>query len=76
MVQRLQDNGATGLWSFALRVDLSKWREGCEATRVGWLDVPRQPTLRGEWRFVIIGSSSDSDIPISAQDPSVETEIG
>ena len=66
MVQKVQENGAAGLWSFELRGALANWREGCEATRVGWLDVPWQPTLIGEWQFNIIGSSSDSDIPISA----------
>ena len=66
MVQRVQENGAAGLWSFELRGDLAHWQEGCEATRVGWLDVPWQPTLIGEWQFNIIGSSSDSEIPISA----------
>ena len=66
MVQRVQQNGADGLWSFKLQVGLPKWREGCKATRVEWLDVPWQSTLRGEWQFDISGSSSDSDIPISA----------
>ena len=66
MVRRVQENGAAGLWSFELQVNLAKWREGCEATRVGWLDVPLQPTLRGEWRFDIIGSSSYSYVPMSA----------
>ena len=66
MVQRVQENGADGLWSFELQVGMSKWQGGCEATRVEWLNVPWQPTLRGEWRFDISGSSSDSDIPISA----------
>ena len=62
MVQTIQESGAAGLRSFELRTTM----EGCEAMRVGWLDVPRQPTLRGEWRFDICGSSSDSDTPISA----------
>ena len=65
MVQRVQENGAAGLWSFELHAMVSGYREGCEAMRIGWLDVPRQPTLRGEWRFDVCGSSSDSDMPIS-----------
>jgi len=64
MVQRVQENGAAGLWSFELGVNLANWREGCEATRVGWPDVPWQPALKGEWRFDLRGSSSNSDMPI------------
>ena len=48
MVQWVQENGAAGLWIFALKVTLSGRQGGCEAMRVGWLDVPSQPTLRGE----------------------------
>ena len=66
MVQGLQENGAVGLRSFELRVTVSFRQEGCRAMRIGWLDVPRQPTLRGEWLFDMVGSSSDSDIPLSA----------
>src|SRR5258706_3546420 len=66
MVQRVQENGAAGLRSLELRAIVSSRQEGCEAMRVGWLDVPRQPTLRGEWQFDIHGSSSASDIPMSA----------
>ena len=62
MVQRIQENGASGLWSFELQVYGSGWQEGCEARRLGWLDVPRQPTLRGEWRIDVWGSSADSDM--------------
>ena len=62
MVQKVQENGAAELWSFELRTTM----EGCEAMRVGWLDVPRQPTLRGEWQFEVCGSSSDSEMPIPA----------
>ena len=65
MVRRVQENGAASLWSFELVVLVSFLKEGCEATRVGWLDVPQQPNLRGEWKFDIFGSSSDSDVPIS-----------
>ena len=56
MVQRLQENGAAGLRIFELRVTLSFCQEGCRAMRIGWLDVPRQPTLRGEWLFDMFGS--------------------
>ena len=75
MVQRLQENGAAGLWSFELDATGPYFQkgltdacpqEGCEAIRVGWADIPRQPTLRGEWQFSVQGSSSDSDVPISA----------
>ncbi len=68
MVQRVQENGAAGLWSFALNANLSAHQGGCEAIRVGWLDVPQQPTLRGEWRFYKQGVSSFSfsDVPMSA----------
>ena len=63
MVQRVQENGASGLWSFELHANNeSGWQEGCEAMRIGWLDVPRQPALRGEWRFDVWESSSDSDM--------------
>ena len=65
IVQRLQENGAAGLRSLDLRVNVSFRQEGCEAIRIGWMDVPRQPTLRGEWLFDMVGSSSDSDIPMS-----------
>ena len=75
MVQRVQENGAAGLWSFELDATVSFRKEGCEAMRVGWLDVPWQPKLRGEWQFDIFGSSSDSDVPIFFEDASVETEI-
>ena len=60
MVRRVQENGAADLWSFKLR-DATGVRQDYEAIRIGWLDVPRQPTLRGEWRFDIWGSSPDSD---------------
>ena len=63
MVRWVQENGAAGLWSFELRGEWDKWREGGDATRVGWLDVPSQPTLRGEWKFNIIKPPSDSYIP-------------
>ena len=74
MVQRVQENGAVGLWSFELRTVVLGF-EGCEAIRVGWLDVPQQQTLKGEWKFDIWGSSSDSDVPLSTWGASVETEI-
>ena len=51
MVQMVQENGAAGLWSFELQVHSSTWPEHFEAIRIGWLDVPQQPTLKGEWRF-------------------------
>ena len=66
MVQQLQENGAAGLRGLDLRAVVSFRQEGCEAIRIGWMDVPQQPTLRGEWRFDMFGSSSDSDIPMSA----------
>ena len=75
MVQRVQENGAAGLWSFELNAAVPFRQEGpmvtcrkggCEATRVGWLDVPWQPELRGEWQFDIFGLSQDSDEPISS----------
>ena len=65
MIKRVQENGAAGLWSFELMIVSLCWQEGCEAMRVGWLDVPRQPTLRGEWQFDLFGTSSDSDVPLS-----------
>ena len=65
MVQRVQENGASGLWSFELQAIGPGWHEGCEAKRIGWLDAPRQPALRGEWRFDVWGSSSDSDMLMS-----------
>ena len=66
MVQWVQENGAAGLWIFALKVTLSGRQGGCEAMRVGWLDVPSQPTLRGEWRFYGREPPSFSDVPMSA----------
>ena len=66
MVQRVQDSGAANLWRLELCLAVPGDQEGCDAMRIGWLDVPRQPTLRGEWRFCIRGSSSDSDVPMSA----------
>ena len=74
MVQRVQENGATGLWGFELDATWS-FREGCEATRVGLLDVSWQPKLKGEWLFDMLGSSSASDVPISFEDAPAETEI-
>jgi len=59
MVQRVQKSGAVDLWSFVLQVVLPNRREGCQAMRVGWLDVPRQPTLRGEWQIDLLGASSE-----------------
>ena len=76
MVQRVQENGAADLWRLELRVAMLGGQEGCDAMRIGWLDVPRQPKLKGEWRFCIRGSSSDSDVPTSALGASVEAEIG
>ena len=65
MVRMVQENGAAGLWSLELNITGSFHKNGCEARRVGWSDVPQQPNLRGEWKFDIFGSSSDSDVPIS-----------
>ena len=70
MVQSVQENGASGLWSFKFQAFSSS--EGCDAMRIGWLDVPQQPTLKGEWRFDISEPSSDSDIPIQCP-PRTET---
>ena len=79
MVQRVQENGAAGLRNFELDTTVpfrkegstvSCRKEGCEAMRVGWLDVPWQPKLRGEWQFDICGSSHESDEPISFEDAS------
>ena len=51
MVQRVQENGAADLWSFRIGINVRGVREICDAIRVGWLDVPSQPTLGGEWQF-------------------------
>ena len=64
MIQRVQENGAVGLWGFEVRTMLPRF-EGCEAIRVGWLDDSRQPTLKGEWQFDMCVASSNSDVPIS-----------
>ena len=53
MVQTVQENGASGLRSFILKGWSLYWTKGCEAMRIGWLDIPQQPTLTGEWRFDI-----------------------
>ena len=53
MVQRVQENGAADLWSFRISIYVQGTREICDAIRVGWIDVPSQPTLRGEWQFDI-----------------------
>ena len=55
MVQRVQENGAVDPWSFRISIRVRAMQESCEATRVGWLDVPWQPMLRGEWKFYIEG---------------------
>ena len=59
MVQRVQENGAADLWSFRISIRVRAMQESCEATRVGWLDVPSQPTLRGEWKIYIEGVSPE-----------------
>ena len=58
MVQLVQENGAADLWRFELCVNMLGGQEGCDAMRIGWLDVPQQPTLRGEWRFCVSTSFS------------------
>ena len=76
MVQRVQENGAADLWSFELEGYARRgWRQSCKAMRVGWLDVPRQPTLRGEWSFDIWGLSPNSDAPLSTCGASLETDV-
>ena len=55
MVQRVQENGAANLQSFRIGINVRGTREICEAIRVGWLEAPSQPTLRGEWQFDIRG---------------------
>jgi hypothetical protein len=58
MVQTIQESGADNLWSFDLRGKLIHQDEGWQAVRVGWWDVARQPTLRGEWQIDLLGTSS------------------
>ena len=65
MVHRVQENGAADLWRLELRVFMAGGQEGCDAMRIGWLGVPQQPTLKGEWRFGVRGTSSDSYLPMS-----------
>jgi len=60
MIQAVQKSGATELWSFELRVDLVDRHEGCQAMRIGWLDVPWQPEFRGEWRLEPLGASPET----------------
>ncbi len=55
MIQTIQETGAADLWSFELQIDVVEKHGGCQAMRVGWLDVPSQPKLRGEWRFNLLG---------------------
>jgi hypothetical protein len=77
MVQRVQESGAADLWSFQLSVHVGGRRESCEAIRVGWLDVPWQPMLRGEWKFHLQGvASEDSDMPTAAPIASMYSRIG
>src|SRR5258708_38674424 len=54
MVQTMQESGAADLWSFELQSDVLDRHRGCRAMRIGWLDVPSQPKLRGEWRFNLL----------------------
>jgi hypothetical protein len=77
MVQMVQESGAANLWSLQLVIYVMHRPEICEAIRVGWLDVPCQPTLRGEWQFHIRGVYSDGfDIPTPAPDVSMDCQIG
>ena len=77
MVQRIQENGAADLWDFALSIYVLGRPQICEARRLAWLDVPWQPTLRGEWQFVTLGvSSEDSDIHTAAPNASDDCRIG
>ena len=59
MIHMVQENGAVDILSFDLQVDLVDRNEGCQAKRVGWLDVPWQPEFRGEWRLDLLGASSE-----------------
>jgi hypothetical protein len=77
MVQKVQESGASDLWSFQLSVHVGGRRESCEAIRVGWLDVPWQPMLRGEWKFYLQGvSSEDPDMPTAAPNASMDSQTG
>ena len=58
MVQEVQEAGAADLWGLELHVAMVGGREACDAMRIGWLDVPWRPTLRGEWRFCVRKSCS------------------
>ena len=60
MIHTVQENGAADLGSFELHVSLIDRLVGCQATRVGWLDVPWQPEFRGEWRLDLLGASSEN----------------
>ena len=73
MVQKVQENGAADLLSFRIGINVRGVREICDAIRVGWIDVPSQPTLRGEWKFDIQGSRG---MPTPAPDASVISQIG
>ena len=67
MVQRVQENGAADLWTFRIGVNVRGMRKICQAMRLGWLDVPSQPTLKGEWKINIWRiSSEDSEMPTPA----------
>ena len=55
MIQTVQENGAADLSSFGPQVYMQGGHGGCLARRVGWLDVPRQPNLKGEWRVDPLG---------------------
>ena len=59
MIQTVQENGAVDLSSFELQVNVEDRHGGCRAERVGWLDVPRQPNLKGEWRVDSLGIFSE-----------------
>ena len=65
MIQMVQGGGATNLWYFCFMSDVSGKCKGCEAVRIGWLDVPSQPELKGEWKVSVFGISlEDSDTPM------------
>ena len=77
MIQTVQENGAADLWDFAFSVYLPGRPQIFEAGRVAWLDVPSQPTLKGEWQFAILGASSeDSGINTAAPNAGDDCRLG
>lgn len=49
MIATIQEGGARDLWRYEIEAYMIAREEKGIAERIGWLDVPSQPRLKGDW---------------------------